>query len=277
MRAWLLGMLLATTLAGCTHISLRNNTVKTTGTIADLHFQQVLNNVALFVDDPAGLPSLGVVNAGTVSVQDQNAGDMTAVYSPTLSPAQQGGGALPILSLYFHPSFQRQITENWGVVPVTDAPSLRRLRCAYQLLVLGDEVHGCDDCIGLLLKYFGKHFDWECQIPRGWYQVGKKHDVPKGACYTACHCDTYVWVMPDGMDGFAHFTLTVLDLAANKPHSDKEDERDTMPPADSDADLEAVQRIIRDTTLTPEQRRKRLEEHFGPRGRLRPEGIPVPN
>jgi hypothetical protein len=49
-----------------------------------------------------------------------------------------------------------------------------------------------------------------------------------------------------------------------------------MPPADADPDEEAIRRIMNDRTLTPEQRRKGLEEHFGPRGRLQP-GVQVPN
>jgi len=28
--------------------------------------------------------------------------------------------------------------------------------------------------------------------PCGWYGVGGKKDVPKGACYVGCYCKTYV-------------------------------------------------------------------------------------
>jgi len=52
--------------------------------------------------------------------------------------------------------------------------------------------------------------------PRGWYAVGAKHDIPKNACYVGHHGDTYVWVMPDGINGLAVFAMATLDLAAGK-------------------------------------------------------------
>jgi hypothetical protein len=58
------------TLSGCTHIALRNDTVRTTNTLTDLQYQQVLNNVARFHDDPDSVPSFAVATAGTVSILD---------------------------------------------------------------------------------------------------------------------------------------------------------------------------------------------------------------
>jgi len=279
MPARMLGFLLISLTLGCTHVSLRDNTVKTTATLADLNYQQVLNNLAVFVANPAVLPSFALVNAGTVSVQDQLGGDATSIYAPTLEPFQQVGAGFPILSLFVHPSVQRQLTENWGMAPVTDAGTLRRIRCAYQLLVAGQELNPCDECVRQLTKYYGgKIDDWECLIPHGWFCVGcRKKDVPKDACYQACCGKTYVWVMPEGMEGFSHFTLTVLDLAANKPHpAPKEDAAavpDKMPPAE--VDLQSIERILLNKDLTPGQKQKLLQHHFAPREQLRPEGIPA--
>lgn len=52
------------------------------------------------------------------------------------------------------------------------------------------------------------------RIQPGWFNVGRKRDVPKDACYVGkCgHC--YVWVCPDGRAGLTEFTLTVLKLSA---------------------------------------------------------------
>src|SRR5262249_40579454 len=98
-----LAMFLAT--GGCqTHLALRDNTLRTAGTLTDLNYQQVLNNVALFVANPSSLPSVSIINAGTVTVADQKTYNASATYSPTLTFAQQGGGALPILTLLFNPS-----------------------------------------------------------------------------------------------------------------------------------------------------------------------------
>ena len=52
------------------------------------------------------------------------------------------------------------------------------------------------------------------KIHPGWYGCGRKHDVPKGACYVAHHGDVYVWVCPSGVDGLTQFTLSILEMAS---------------------------------------------------------------
>jgi hypothetical protein len=209
-------------LAGCqTHVNLRNNSVKTTGTLADLNYQQVLNNVAQFTANPSTMPSLAVFNAGTVTVADQKTANINATGAPTISNAQQAGSGLPILSILLNPSASRTLTENWSMAPVTDIDNLRRIRCAMQLLVLGGrETTDCNDCRKQLERFYLGEFDrMECLIPMGWYCVGRKHDVPKEACYVAHYDDIYVWVMPQQLEGLTLFTMTVIDLATGKPHA----------------------------------------------------------
>jgi hypothetical protein len=211
----------AALLPGClTHQSLRQNTVCASSTLTDLNYQQVLDNVARFVVTPSIMPQFSVVNAGTVTVADQKAANASSTYNPTLTFHQQGGGALPILSLLFNPSVSRSVTENWSLAPVTDIDNLRRIRCAFELVVLGGETTDCDNCKELLTKfYLGESDRLECYIPRGWFHVGSKKDVPKEACYVA-HCGgVYVWVPPEGMEGLTRFTMTVIDLATGKPHA----------------------------------------------------------
>jgi hypothetical protein len=215
-----LAILLAT--CGCqTHRALCDNTLRTTGTLTDLNYQQVLNNVAMFVANPSSLPSVAVINAGTVTVADQKTFNTSATYSPTLTFAQQGGGALPILTLLFNPSGQRIVTENWSVAPVTDVDNLRRIRCAFQMLVLdGGQTTDCESCLDLLERfYLGETDRMDCVVPKGWFHAGCKKDVPKNACYVGRYCDTYAWVLPDGIEGLTRFTMTVIDLATGKPHA----------------------------------------------------------
>lgn len=221
MRAPLLCLAAASALPGCmTHRSLRANTVRTAATLTDLNHQQVLDNVARFAANPAAVPSVSVVNAGTVTVADQLGGNANATYAPTLTSGQQGGGALPILSLLFNPSGSRTLTENWSLAPVTDVDNLRRIRCAFQLLVRGKGTTDCEDCKDLLGDfYLGENDRLDCLIPRGWYCVGGKKDVPDGACHVGRHGDLYAWVTPDGLEGLARFTMTVIDLATGKPHA----------------------------------------------------------
>ena len=72
MRAAVLLIALSILAGGCrTHLSLRDNTLATTETLTDLNYQQVMDNLARFVANPAVMPSLAIVNAGTVNVADQ--------------------------------------------------------------------------------------------------------------------------------------------------------------------------------------------------------------
>jgi hypothetical protein len=221
MRTRLLLLVISPLLAGCaTHCSLRDNTLHTSATLTDLNYQQVLNNVALIVARPSALPSLAVINAGTVTVADQKTVNASTTYVPTETFAQQAGSGLPILSLLFNPSGSRNVTENWSLVPVTDIDNLRRIRCAFQLVVLGGETTDCDRCLELLRRfYLGETDRMDCMLPTGWFHTGCRKDVPKDACYVAHYHDTYVWVMPDGLEGLARFTMTVIDLATGKPHA----------------------------------------------------------
>lgn len=208
----------ALVLSGCTHRALRDNTVQTIATVTDLLFQQVLDNVARFHEDPGSVPSFAVASSGYVSICDTTGAGITPTYAPTLSSAQQGGGALPILSLMLPLSTQRALTEDWALSPVTDADALRRLRCAYQLLVLGDGTPSAE----WRRKQVEAFYSGEggsgggASPPRGWYTCGSKADVPKDAKYVGHHDDTYVWVTAEGTNGLALFALGALDIASGK-------------------------------------------------------------
>jgi hypothetical protein len=221
---WWIGLLLP--LCGCTHIALQKDTVKTTDTLTELQFKQVLDNVARFHYNPDTVPSFAVTTAGTVSVQDQKTAGVSPTYSPTLTFHQQGGGALPILSLLFPLSCQRTVQENWSLTPITDADNLRRLRCAYRLLVMGEATPNYEFCRKQMKEFFaGEEADLaDYYPPRGWYHIGRKKAVPKDACYVGCYCSTYVWVTPEGMNGLATFTMGALDLATGKLRTPQETE-----------------------------------------------------
>jgi hypothetical protein len=204
--------------SGCTHIALRDDTARTTNTLADLEFRQILDNVARFQDNPDSLPSFALASSGTVSILDTEGAGVSPTYSPTLTNAQQGGGALPILSLLFPFAASRALTENWSVTPITDADNLRRLRCAFRLLVLGEATPNYQFCTKQMKEFFaGEEAALaEYYPPRGWYCVGTRKDVPKNACYIGAHGHTYVWVTPEGMNDLSIFTMGALDLATGK-------------------------------------------------------------
>jgi hypothetical protein len=221
MRWRLLLILLALSSAnGCaTHRALAQKTVHVTGTIADINYQQVLDNVAHFTENPFAIPSIAVVNAGTVTVGDTSQANGNAAYSPTMVFSQQGGG-LAILTMLLGFEQHRETNENWSLNPITDTDNLRRIRCAFQMLVADASINRCMDCEDELKDFFlGETQDLDCIVPRGWYNVGRKRDVPRNACYVGSHCGVYVWVMPDGLEGLSQFTLAVMDLATGEPHA----------------------------------------------------------
>ena len=222
MRVQTLFLAILPIFAGCqTHLALRTNTVCTTDTLTDLNYQQVMDNMARFVHNPSSMPSIAVIIAGTVTVDDHKGINGSAAYAPTLAFFQQQGAGMPILSMLFNPSASRTLTENWSLMPITDIDNLRRIRCAFQLVVLnGGQTSDCDNCLQMLKRfYLGEADRMECEIPTGWFTAGGEKDIPKDACYVGHYCNTYVWVMPGGVEGLTRFTMNVLELAAGKPHA----------------------------------------------------------
>jgi hypothetical protein len=265
MRSCLPLLLALPVLGGCqTHLVLSDNAVKMSNSLTDLNYQQTLNNVALFVHNPSSMPSIAATTIGTATIADQRGYSGNANYAPTLPFGQQGGGALPILTLLFNPSVQRQVTENWSLVPVTDADHLLRIRCAFQLLVQDAPTTGCDKCQARLEAFFltdAAHM--ECFIPHGWYHTGSKKDVPKDACYVGCYHDTYVWVLPDGLEGLTRFTITILDLARGKPYTPTKTIVKTFK---ADGKLDTTQET---TTMVDREALQRLREAEFPEDRPR--------
>lgn len=235
-------MVFALSASGCaTQRVLQQGTVATNLTISDIYYQQVLNNVARFEVNSGAMPSFSVVSAGTVNIQDTAGANVSPTYSPTLTRAMQGGGAFPILSILFGMTAQRSITENWSTAPITDSDNIRRMRCAFQLLV-GREASECDRCEDRLKSFFVASTETtECLLPRGWYQVGSKGDVPPDACYVAHYCDTYVWVDFDGIDGLSRFTITVLDIATGEIHAPQRSVVKKYKGAESPQNLESTE------------------------------------
>jgi len=233
---------IALSLPGCaTHRALQRDTVAANFTVTDIYYQQVLNNLARFETNPGSMPSFSVVSAGTVNIQDSAGSSIQPNYSPTLTRGLQGGGALPILSLLFGVSAQRSVSENWSTQPVTDSDNIRRMRCAFQMVV-GCESSPCDRCEERLKGFFAASTDTEeCSLPRGWYGIGAKCDVPPDACYVGNYCDTYIWVMAPEVDMLTRFTITVLDIATGEIHAPQRTVVRTYKGVESEENLETTE------------------------------------
>jgi hypothetical protein len=89
-----------------------------------LEYQQVLNNLAMYCEDPTTLPWHVNLQNGAVQVAD--AGSVGTIAQSDLSKAFTW-------SPYF--TGTRSIVTQWSTIPITDDTTLRLLRLAYQIAV----------------------------------------------------------------------------------------------------------------------------------------------
>jgi hypothetical protein len=118
---------------GCTSVQLRYSTVNQAATLTEIYESQVLNNLAMFAENPYALPHFAVANSGTLSITD-----FGQLNSPSLNQFRETIG--------FEGS--RQAAQGWTLDPVRDPRRLSLMRCAYQH-ALGVAPDRCPDCCEL--------------------------------------------------------------------------------------------------------------------------------
>ena len=158
-----------------------------------------------------------------------------------LGIGQQGGGFSTLDSgrlgiETYGPQGSRQVALQWGTDAVGDPIQLYALQSAYRRVLglaplpepnflaearrvreagggegedpepLGDNDPETRDAVSSV------EISRTGEVPLGWFGVGTKKDVPKGACHVGHHGATYVWVMPEGVGGLTRFTLLVLSI-----------------------------------------------------------------
>ena len=222
---------------GCAHKQLSVSTVLTANTHQTILFQMVLDNLAMFASRPDTLPWHVRVRDGTVQVQDQ------------LGIGQQGGGFSTFANgrlgiQTYGPQGSRQVALQWGTDAVGDPVQLFALQTAYRRLLglpplpepnyitearsarrtgtASSDGDGGRNDNDPEMRSGVSSMDVALggEITRGWYRVGRKHDVPKDACYVAHHGELYVWVMPEGVGGLTRFTLLILSIVKLTPSAD---------------------------------------------------------
>ena len=185
---WFLRALLLPGLAsGCMSQQLRYSTGQTVSALPDLQYQQVIDNLAKCAWNPRVLPYLAVVGQGSVQVTD-NGSSLLGLNSPSklLAPASLSIGAT------------RNVTGTWSLGTITSPEKIRSMQAVYLRAIAG-RASG-DPAFG-------------------WLKVGGQDDVPKQASYVGQCQDSYVWVMPDGMDGLSDLTLAIMDVATSEDTS----------------------------------------------------------
>ncbi len=212
------------------HIPLRRNTVRQALTVGDIHQQQVLNNLAMFVYDPNSFPSFSYPNQSGSNVTDMGSAQGTG----GIGRAFPGPGFLWLSSLGSMLTASRQAQESFTLNPVNDPRKLELMRCAYQKAVANcrgtDVSEACPDCQTIQKKFYtGDPYGdidttangivtSECLTSkRCWFHTGCKKDLPKKHdCLPVGHyCGVYVWVGPEGRDELTKLTLAILDYAQN--------------------------------------------------------------
>lgn len=207
--------------SGCTSVQLRKSTIRHSMTLSDIYTQQVLNNVAMFVQNPAALPFFAFPNQGTTSVQDTGT---------VGNPGYKSGN---FTSSDFVLNGSRQQTENWVLVPVSDPGKLSLMRCAYRQAIsgcFGVDFIGyadCPDCRKLRKDFYGPvdpekknpHYNEEqpCLNSDCWFRCTCKRHVAKNCRppYVGSYDGMYVWVPPQGREMLTRLTLAILDYAVN--------------------------------------------------------------
>ncbi|HWG45656.1 MAG TPA: hypothetical protein VN688_23040 [Gemmataceae bacterium] len=182
--------------------------------MTDLQYQEVLDNIAMFIDNPYALPWHVTPIYGNVQVQDSGQIAPGLTFVPT-------GRALNPFALQFQGS--RQLQESWTVTPAVY--NIKKYNYGYggingenewtgPVLVLDDVRHAYQVVVGA--KPAEKCLETYYRLGPGWYHVGKKKEVPKDACYVGRHCGTYVWVTREGLQGLGDTAVAILELTAIK-------------------------------------------------------------
>ena len=131
----------------CTHVQLRNNTIHQARSVADIHQQQVMDNLATFVVNPHALPYFSYAKSGVSDVTD------TGRISTVLNWIASGFDRA-----VFTVEAQRAAKEGWTLEPINDPRKLELMRCAYQKVVqncgLGAMSMQCPDCQKRLNRFY---------------------------------------------------------------------------------------------------------------------------
>jgi hypothetical protein len=191
------------TASGCTHLQLSRSTVQQAGTITDLHYKQVLRNLASFHCNGDVLPTFAVVGTGGTSITDQGGANVELEWDTSTFIRKMLGLQLT-----------REVQEQWTLAPVVNPDKLRAIKAVFQLSVYGQANDSEADA--LLKSYLGdQYMDW---IMSGWHHCGAKRDVPRNVCYVASCGPCHVWVDGDGIEGLSRLTLIILDIATLDPN-----------------------------------------------------------
>jgi hypothetical protein len=242
---------------GCTHLQLQQNALDQMQTVHDIHQQQVLDNLAMFVCNPSAFPYFSIASQGSSAVANQAALTVANQWQRTL-------GVFSFFQLVATPTANHSVNENWTLNPVNDSVKLSLMRCAYQR-ALGSCIGISPSCIDPNCNQLFETFypaqrsmrlplDDDCTtrcritwgasteptnppVSRGlphvsgivtpsaltdrgcWFCWGPKSRVPQrlDPSFVGHYRNTYLWVPKKGREELTKLTLLILDIAYYDP------------------------------------------------------------
>ena len=112
---WIVLIFFCSAMPGCTGARLRTSTVQQASTLTNLQHQVVLNNLAIFVENPDAIPFQLNLHDGSTQISDL--GQMDLIGKQPIESGITGS---------------RTVVNSWLTTPVTDDVTLRLLRMAYR-------------------------------------------------------------------------------------------------------------------------------------------------
>lgn len=199
---------------GCQSDVVQRGANKLAGTVPSLYYEQVLDNMARLADNPKILPYFGVPSQATHT----NSRQMNAGYTGEIDLNAAKNWLFDKQTMPLSGSDQNQ--EALQVQPVVNPDKLLLMQAAYLQAMKIPSDPGDRNILdnfyklprgGLPTNYFT---DYSKYLIPGWYCVTRSAtEAKKKGCYCARGCGGWIYVPPEGMDGFTNFTLAILDIA----------------------------------------------------------------
>ncbi|NPD69813.1 hypothetical protein HN018_23935 (plasmid) [Lichenicola cladoniae] len=210
-------------LVGCTHAQLTASTSRAAGTVMEIQYQVVMDNLARMERYPATLPSQIRIKQGTVQVSDE-----VGFYQ-----LQVSGGAG---GMFGGPRAERTVSEQWGADAICDPLAVKQLQDIYRAAMRLPPFHdpGFLDFAQARVSRQKRSghgsgappgdavtkVDLARDVPSDWFHVGTRSQMPSDAAYFGHFDGTWVWVVPDEVGDLSRFTLLVLFVTKLGPGQD---------------------------------------------------------
>jgi hypothetical protein len=133
-------------IGGCSTTQLTRNTVDISSTIQALYEKQALGNLSHFIDEPYGIPSQVDIQTGTITTGNTITPSLSAPLTRGFSESVAAAAAVTHTTgatwtgsaamLQGNQTWQ----QNWNVLPLSDANTLRNLRALYRYVVFDSDL-----------------------------------------------------------------------------------------------------------------------------------------